>query len=248
MRKNLVCILLGLILLIACRKRVPEGKLEEGQVAITFDDASIDNWHQYLPFLDSLGIKATFYISSYHTLDNNQKRKLKDIEMRGHEIGYHTSNHADLPKEVDRKGLTHLIEKEIKTDLRLMRNDGYRICNFAYPYGSHTKLLDSTLLRYFKSVRALSNKQDYYKSLVKESGEGKVLYGANIDNNSRLKEDKIISLMNDAQAHHDCLILVAHQINNPTIKLQITKERLRLIAKNAQEKNLRFITVSEIVF
>ena len=235
-----------LAMLLSCRKRVPEGSLEKGQVALTFDDAYIDNWYSHLSLLDSLHIKATFYISTYHTLSRTQKERLREIEKHGHEIAYHSTNHLDLVKEVTKNGLAKTEEKEIMRDLRLMRSDGYKISNFAYPYGSHTSQLNTCLLRTFKSVRALSNKQNYYKSLVKESGEGKVFYGANVDNNSRLTDDKLISLMNDAGQHNDCLVLVAHEINRSGVKLQISLKRLQLIAQNAAEKSLRFITISQI--
>lgn len=229
-----------------CNKSVPKGKLPSGQVAITFDDASIDNWYRHLDFLDSLHIKATFYVSAYHTLDTAQKKKLKEIENRGHEIAYHTATHADLVKEVARRGMAKMEESEIDPDLALMRRDGYKVSNFAYPYGSHSSQINTCLLRKFKSVRALSNHQNYNKSLVKETGEWKVLYGANIDNNSRLKEDGILNLMDKAKDHHDCLVLVAHQIDIPSIKLQISRQRLILISQAAADRNLEFVTINQI--
>jgi len=243
-----VTILLLAVLLIAfasCRKGVPEGELAQGQIALTFDDNSIENWYKQLSLLDSLNIKATFYISHYHTFNKQQKTWLKEIEKRGHEIAFHTATHPDLPKEVAKRGMAATEEKEIKKDLKLMQADGYYPTDFAYPFGSHTSQLNTCLLRTFKSVRALSNQQNYNLSLVKESGEGKVLYGANIDNNSRLKEDGIASLMDKAREHRDCLVMVAHQIN--VGKLQISRERLLYIARLAKEKSLRFVTVNEIV-
>src|ERR1043166_16920 len=83
------------LLLTSCHKDV-QGKLVKGQVALTFDDASVENWHNYLPLLDSLNIRATFYISHYHTFNDHQKQMLKEIEDRGHEIAYHTATHPDL--------------------------------------------------------------------------------------------------------------------------------------------------------
>ncbi len=232
--------------LFSCRKETPQGKLEQGQVAMTFDDASIENWHHYLPLLDSLGIKATFYISSYHSFTAQKKAWLKDIEKHGHEIAFHTASHPDMPKEVAKKGMAKVEEAEITKDLNLMKNDGYAITNFAYPFGSHSTQLNTCLLRTFKSVRALSNQQNYKKSLVKESGDWKVLYGADIDNNSKLNEHGIETLLDAAQQYNDCLVLVGHQINNTTIKLQVSRERLIMLSKAAAERNLRFITVNQI--
>ncbi len=241
------CFVLSALVFSACRREsIPKGNLEQGQVALTFDDASIENWYNALPLLDSLNIKATFYVSHYHTFGKQQKVWLKEIEKRGHEIAFHTATHPDMAKEVAKKGLAATEEKEIRNDLKLMRDDGYTVTNFAYPFGSQTSQLNTCLLRTFKSVRALSNKQNYNKSLVKAAGEGKVYYGADIDNNSRIKEENIVSLLNDAQNFHDCLVLVGHQINNKEIKLQLGRDRLIKVAQWAADRNLRFITVNEI--
>ena len=79
-------LLLSLVIFSACHKEAPQGNLVEGQVALTFDDASVENWYNNLALLDSLNIKATFYISHYHTFGKQQKAWLKEIEKRGHEI------------------------------------------------------------------------------------------------------------------------------------------------------------------
>lgn len=242
----LFLLLFSIVTFNSCRKGMPEGKLGQGLIALTFDDASVENWHKHLPFLDSLGIKATFYVSSYHSFNTQKKRWLKEIEQHGHEIAYHTATHPDLAKKVAKNGMAQTEADEIKSDLELMRADGYTITNFAYPFGSHTAQLDNCLLRTFKSVRALSNQQNYYKSLVKERGDWKILYGANVDNNSRLKDDGIVSLMEAAREHNDCLVMVAHQINNSNIKLQISLERLQLISKFVRENHLKFVTVNQI--
>lgn len=231
----------------SCHKGIPEGRLEQGQVALTFDDASVECWHQNLGFLDSLHIKATFYISKYHTFSAQKKALLKEIEQHGHEIAFHTANHPDLVKEVAKNGMSQTESKEITKDLEMMKRDGFAITDFAYPYGSHSAQLNTCLLRQFKSVRALSNKQDYNKSLVKETGEWKVLYGANVDNNTKIVESgTLLSLLDKAQEHNDCLVLVAHEINNKAIKLQISLDRLVLIAQAAKDRHLRFVTVNEI--
>jgi peptidoglycan-N-acetylglucosamine deacetylase len=246
-RTILLLLAILFIFFTGCRKGIPEGELEQGQIAITFDDNTVENWHKHLALLDSLNIKATFYVSHYHTFNKQQKTWLKEIAAHGHEIAFHTATHPDLAKEVSKNGLAATEEKEIKRDLRMMQEDGYNPTDFAYPFGSHTSQLNTCLLRTFKSVRALSNQQNYNLSLVKEAGEGKVLYGANVDNNSRLKEDGILSLIEKAQDHHDCLVMVAHQIAVPNAQLKITRERLQYIARLAQEHNLRFVRVDEIV-
>src|SRR5260221_13015823 len=59
------------------------GNIDRPGIALTFDDYSIDNWFKYLPLLDSFGVKATFYISSYHLLTPQKKDKFGDIKRHG---------------------------------------------------------------------------------------------------------------------------------------------------------------------
>lgn len=243
----LLCLGLFIFLFTGCRKSTLNGRLSRGQVVLTFDDWSVDNWYQHLDYLDSLHIRATFYVSSYHVLNAAQKQKLKQIEKRGHEIGYHTSSHANLVKEVARNGMAQTEAQEINPDLTLMRADGYTVNNFAYPYGSHSTQIDNWLLRKFKSVRALCNRQNYHKSLVTESGERQVLYGAVVDNSSRLKDPEILLLMDKAKMNKAALVLVAHQIHFPSSPLQVSRERLLFISRAAAERNLEFVTVNQIV-
>lgn len=239
-------LLLVNVLLFACHKETAQGTFEKGQIALTFDDASIENWHQYLPLLDSLNIKATFYVSHYHSFNARKKALLKEIALEGHEVAYHTANHPDLVKEVAKKGLAYVEEVEIKKDLLLMQKDGYSVTNFAYPYGSHNTILNTCLLRTFKSVRVVTNAHNYQKSLTKAAGDWKVLYGLAVDNNSSLSDSHILSYMDDAQLLHSCLILFAHQINNKATAWQISLERLKLIAREANKRNLRFVTINEL--
>ena len=43
---------------------------KNGAISITYDDASINQFRQALPIMDTLDIKATFYINTAHISDN----------------------------------------------------------------------------------------------------------------------------------------------------------------------------------
>lgn len=228
-----------------CSKSL-NGEMAEGQVALTFDDSSLDNWFAYLPLLDSLNIKATFYVSQYHKLTNVEKSELHIIAQHGHEIGYHTANHPNMQSAVRNDGLMKTMANEIDSDLKLMQKDGFTITNFAYPFGRHDQQLDIALFRYFKSVRAVSNHQNYSKSLVKHCGKRQVLYGADIDMCSNLNEEGMVSLLEQAHTGHDCIIFVGHRINTPDFKFNISVDRLRKLAREAKQRNLNFIPIRDI--
>jgi len=136
---KLVCFALFAITLIigpGCKKYVRHGELEGGLV-LTFDDNYVDDWYKYLPLLDSFGVKATFYVSHYPLLSIRQKSRLKIIQQHGHEIGFHTTHHANLVNMIKNKTLQEVMQKEVKEGLDSMRKDGFYPKNFAYPFGQH---------------------------------------------------------------------------------------------------------------
>lgn len=242
----LCCIAAALCTLFTtCGKEVPEGRLPDGYIALTFDDSSVGGWYANLPMMESFGIKATFYISSYHALTTIDKRRLVEMKNRGHEIAYHTTNHKNLLRLLDKEGWSK-VNEEINTDLELMRRDGFELTDFAYPYGRHDAALDRTLLKTFKTVRALTNKTNYYQSLASEACEKQVLYAANVDVNTKLADNELVNLITKAKDKKTCLVLVAHQINNPNSKNQITTDKIKFIADKAKELNLQFITIDKL--
>jgi peptidoglycan/xylan/chitin deacetylase (PgdA/CDA1 family) len=239
--------LITLPFLSGCSKTVPQGKITEGEVALTFDDSHTDSWYKYLPLLDSLNIKATFYISNYRKFTPQQKEELHAVAAHGHEIAFHTTNHPDLVKVFNKQGIDIILKEEIEKGVALLQQDGFQINNFAYPYGSHNAQLDIALLKVFKSIRAVGNPQNsYYKCMAKDRGEKQLLYGADIDEGCNFPDSEIIKILDNARSHHNCAVLLAHDINNPKYKFSITVERLRMLAKEAEARNLKFITINQL--
>lgn len=228
----------------ACTKYERQGNVAKPGIALTFDDYSIDNWYRYLSLFDSFGAKATFYISSYHTLSSQQKSKLREMQLRGHEIGYHTTFHHNLCDYQKLYGTEDLMRYEIYQDLNKMNRDGFYPSTFAYPYGAHNATIDSSLLKIFKSVRALNGTEDLAKS-VTQTTRNTVLYALGTDNKRRSSStiEKMIDLANE---NHNCLVLVGHQIENPDAKFQVSAEKLRCILRKAKNLNMNFYRVSEI--
>jgi peptidoglycan/xylan/chitin deacetylase (PgdA/CDA1 family) len=208
----------------------------------------VGNWYANLPLLESFGIKATFYVSCYHALTSTDKQLLKEIRNHGHEIGYHTTNHKNLVKLLysSSDGWTKVFD-EINTDLELMRRDGFVITDFAYPYGRHDAPLDRELLKIFKTVRAVTNKTNFYQSLATDAAcDKQVLFAAHVDVRTFLSDGDMNSLFTKAKEKKACAVLFAHQINLPSSKYQIDSNKLKLIADKAKELNLQFITIDQL--
>jgi peptidoglycan/xylan/chitin deacetylase (PgdA/CDA1 family) len=227
-----------------CYKYERQGNVEKPGIALTFDDGSVDNWVKYLPLLDSFGAKATFYISSYHLFNANERDQLKEIQRHGHEIAYHTTFHHDLCEYLKLHGLNDLMQKEIYQDLKKMNRDGFYPTTFAYPMGSHNEYLDAQLLKMFKSVRALNGTNDLGKSVTRTTSNT-LLYGLGMDNDRR-SNGTIEKMIDLAYKNHNCLVLIGHQIGNPRAQYQVPYHKLKFILEKAKSLNMYFYTATEI--
>jgi peptidoglycan/xylan/chitin deacetylase (PgdA/CDA1 family) len=229
-----------------CTKFEKKGQCSHAGIALTFDDDRVDNWFQALPFLDSAGIKATFYVCKYNRFTVAQKQKLAIIQSHGHEIAFHSTNHYNMLDYVYRykHPIDEMIEKEIVSGLKQMNKDGFYPTTFAYPYGAHNGIYDKMLMRYFKSVRALNGTSDFSKSLTLTE-KNDVLYGLVIDKNGKRSDPEVLQLIQSAANNNNCAVLVAHDINSEK-KISVTRERLQKIVDAAKRLNLKYYTVSEI--
>jgi peptidoglycan/xylan/chitin deacetylase (PgdA/CDA1 family) len=195
--------------------------------------------------LDSAGVKATFYISSYHKLTPEQITKLKTIRDHGNEIGYHTTNHVHVPFYIEHNGVKAFMKNEIAPDLLKMRADGFNPVVFAYPYGDHNLRSDSCMLCHFKSVRNLNGTNNYAKSLTADSDETK-LYAMVMDKNSNRSDQLYDQMLESAKQNNNCFILVGHRIEHGVNDMKVPLYRLRHLIAKAKELGLKFYTVSEI--
>lgn len=128
-------------------------------VALTYDDALPVHLDHVVPVLDSLGLKATFYLSGYFPGFANNITRWKSVAANGHELANHTLFH---PCAGDRPGRewvkpandlsTYTVQRmtdEMKmTNILLKTLDGKTARTFAYPCGD-TKIGD---VDYYKTI------------------------------------------------------------------------------------------------
>src|SRR3954468_6029779 len=62
-------------------------------VVLTYDDALDVDLDNAIPVLDSLGLKATFYLSGYSGTLNTRLKDWREAAAKGHELGNHTLFH-----------------------------------------------------------------------------------------------------------------------------------------------------------
>jgi len=125
-------------------------------VVLTYDDALDVDLDHAIPILDSLGLKATFYLSGYSGALHRRMDEWRAIAKNGHELGNHTFFHPCLGKLPGRDFVTpdydlgnysfRRITDEIQmTNTLLHAIDGKTLRTFAFPCGD-TKIRDSFYL------------------------------------------------------------------------------------------------------
>lgn len=74
-----------------------------GAVSFTYDDARTSQLPNLIPQLDSLKVKATFFIASTGTGGDFEQKKTEwmKVAQSGHELANHTRNHVNVPADPD---------------------------------------------------------------------------------------------------------------------------------------------------
>lgn len=150
----LVLFLFAKVAVHAQSKTLREGK--KCIVVLTYDDGLNVHLTNVLPALDSLGLKATFYLSDYFGGLQAQIPTWRTAAAKGHELGNHTIHHpcdGTLPgrdfvkPDYDLSKYTAArVTDEIKSMNTLLHAiDGKTKRTFAYPCGD-TKINDNEYL------------------------------------------------------------------------------------------------------
>ena len=140
-------------------------------VVLTYDDAIDQHLDNAAPVLDSLGLKATFYLTAFSQSVQTRLKDWKKLPAKGHELGNHTLFHpciGNMPgrewvsKENDMNNYTvQRMENEVRmTNLFLQSIDGKTKRTFAYTCGD-MKIGDSAFIngmkKDFVAARAVRN-------------------------------------------------------------------------------------------
>jgi peptidoglycan/xylan/chitin deacetylase (PgdA/CDA1 family) len=133
------------------------GKVPENRagVALTFDDAHIDEWYEMGDVLAEYGARATFFVARFHRLSDDENRKLHELYEAGHAIESHGVNHKDALEFSRERSVQEYVDEEVIPSLEAMRADGFSPTTFAYPKGTRSGALDEAILQHVELVRTL---------------------------------------------------------------------------------------------
>ena len=222
-------------------------------LALTFDDYAVDGWFDMNPIFQEYGVKATFFVSNFHTLSAIQIDKLKMLESGGAEIGCHTYSHDGVNRDYQHNinRINEYINTQILPALENMKASGFNPKSFAYPYGEHEKEYDHAVRAYFPYLRttASDNNRELYQLdeiFHKKGSHYNILAGDGIDNsyNNGLKE--IEKAFIKARKNQEVITLYGHKIIDlPNDNYSISPKKLKRIIIMAKHLGLEFCTFKE---
>ena len=226
-------------------------------VVLTYDDAIDQHLDNAAPILDSLGLKATFYITAFSQSVQTRLNDWKKLPAKGHELGNHTLFHPCIGNMPGREWVTSennmtsytvkRMENEMRmTNLFLQSLDGKTKRTFAYTCGD-MKIADSSFIngmkKDFVAARAVRNEMHKINEVD--------LY--NVDcymvNNNSFEEMK--AWVDKAIQTKSLLVILFHGVgggNGLDVTIENHRELLRYIKQKQNEIWVApMVTVAEFI-
>jgi hypothetical protein len=125
-------------------------------ILLSFDDKWPDAWIQGRPLFQQYGAHVTFFIAYYPTYTDDEKAEVHTLADDGHDIEAHTITHQRAPAYVEVHGLGAYMNNEVVPSIQLLRDDGYEVTTFAYPYGARTGETDHAILEHVGLIRSVT--------------------------------------------------------------------------------------------
>ena len=223
-------------------------------VVITYDDAIDQHLDNAAPLLDSLGLKATFYITAYSPSMQTRLNDWKKLAAAGHELGNHTLYHPCLggkgrewvkpDYDMSKYSVQRMIDETRMTNLFLQALDGKTTRTFAFTCGD-MKIGDSSFINAMKNdfvaARAVRNQLHTIKEIDLYNVDCYVVNGET--------GTQLIAWAKKAMETNSLLVILFHGVgggNSLNVALPAHREFLQFLKQ--QEKDVMIapmITVAE---
>src|SRR6186997_1584167 len=242
MKKSLVFIALLLSMISYSQSDQPwHGK--KYAVVITYDDAIDQHLDNAIPVLDSLGLKATFYLTAFSTSMQSRLSDWKKLAVNGHELGNHTLYHPCIggkgrewvSPEYDMNNYTvrRMVDETRMTNLFLQALDGKTKRTFAFTCGD-MKIGDSSFIYAMKDdfVAARAVRAEMHK--INEIDLLNVdCYMVNGETSAQM-----IEWVKKAEETNSLLVILFHGVgggNALNVSLPAHREFLQYLKKNEKD-------------
>jgi hypothetical protein len=125
-------------------------------LALSFDDTSVDAWVGLLPLFETYHARVTFFVSRYVTMKEEAHAGLQVLAAAGHDIEAHSVRHFRAPDYVDDYGINAYLRDELDPSIQVLRDAGFEVNAFAYPFGARTGELDRAIAKRVPVIRSVA--------------------------------------------------------------------------------------------
>jgi peptidoglycan/xylan/chitin deacetylase (PgdA/CDA1 family) len=125
-------------------------------IALSFDDTSVEAWVEILPLLAKYNAHVTFFISQYYSFNDQAREGLHQLADAGHAIEAHTVRHLHAPDYVEQFGLDAYLHDEVDPSIKVLRDEGFPVDAFAYPFGARTSETDQAIAKRVPVIRSVA--------------------------------------------------------------------------------------------
>ncbi|MDR2793982.1 MAG: polysaccharide deacetylase family protein [Treponema sp.] len=209
---------------------------DEAGLLLSFDDDYMEAWERTFDLFDRYGARITFFVQG------KPVDFAKQALARGHDVGYHTIHHYNLPKVPEA-----VFMEETTADIALFRNAGIPLRSFAYPYGLFSPWMHEVLFQSFTILRGYGVTFRLYDAAAIKQG---YVAAKAIDTILYKNDDDfyaIITLMLRVVKFTGTILpLCTHNIAD-SADWGITPARLEYLLKTARELNVRFYCYKDFV-
>ncbi len=226
-------------------------------VSLTYDDALNVHLDNVVPILDSLNLKATFYLSGYFPAFRERVAEWKTVASKGHELGNHTLFHpctGKLPgrewvKPDDDLGnytMQRLVDEIKMANTLLEALDGKTKRTFAYPCGD-TKIGNESYVDKIKTefvaARGVKSRMPKISEIDLFDVDAHVISGQS--------GEELIALAKQARQRNALLVFLFHGVGGEhSLDVSLSAHRMLLHFLKQNEKDIwiaPFVEIAEYV-
>lgn len=244
MKKTLACILTTFLFIAdTSAQSIQPWHGKKCAVVLTYDDAINQHLDNAIPVLDSLKLKATFYLTAFSTSMQTRLKEWKKLAVNGHELGNHTLYHPCIggkgrewvKPEYDMNNYTvqRMIDETRMTNLFLKALDGKTKRTFAFTCGD-MKIGDSSFINAMKNdfVAARAVRAQMHK--INEID----LYNVDCYMVNGESAAQMIEWVKKAKETNSLLVILFHGVgggNALNVSLPAHREFLQYLKKNEKD-------------
>jgi peptidoglycan/xylan/chitin deacetylase (PgdA/CDA1 family) len=212
-------------------------------VVLTYDDAINQHLDNAIPVLDSLGLKATFYITAFSASMQSRLTDWKKLAVNGHELGNHTLYHPCIggkgrewvkpDYDLSKYTVQRMIDETRMTNLFLQALDGKTKRTFAFTCGD-MKIGDSSFMNAMKNDfvadRAVRSQMHKINEIDLYNVDCYVVNGATAP--------QMIEWVKKAMETNSLLVILFHGVgggNALNVSLPAHREFLQFLKQNEKE-------------